>query len=259
MLISFFKIAFRNFLKNRIFSTINILGLALGLSCFTIIILFVEKELSYDRFHHNPENVHRIVKDFVNADGSHIPDATTPPALAYTVRKDFPEVEHITRLFPNRGRRNLLIYGEKKFYELNLLRVDEYFFNVFDFPFLQGDKNNPFKGVHSILLTETIAKKYFGDENPVGKIMQTNINNGKEFVVSGVLKDVPGHSHFTFDVLIPFESGRDPNINWAWSSFYTYVRLKPDANQKEFAAKVQEVYQTHQPQSLDEYRIQPLT
>jgi putative ABC transport system permease protein len=259
MLTSYFKIVVRNFLKNRIFSVINILGLALGISCFTVIVLFVEKEFSYDRFHYQPEQVYRIVKDFINNDASAIPDATTPPALAYTLRKDFPEVEKVTRFFPNWGRRNLLQYGDKKFYEMNLIRVDEHFFEVFDFPLVAGSKKEPFTGIHSILLTETTAKKYFGNENPIGKVMRTNINNSTDFVVSGILKDVPQHSHFTFDVLIPFESGRDPDTDWNWSSFYTYLRLKPETDPTLFKVKVQELFRVHQPTSLDAYHIQPLT
>src|ERR1700754_4944731 len=110
MLKSYLQIVIRSFVKNRTSSLINITGLALGLSCFTVIALFVERELSYDRFHHEPENVYRIVKDFVNNDGSVIPDATTPPALARAIRGTLPEVMAITRVFPNWGRRNLLQY-----------------------------------------------------------------------------------------------------------------------------------------------------
>lgn len=259
MLQSYFTIIFRNFAKNRVFSAINILGLAIGITCFTIILLFVEREFSYDKFHHHPENVYRIVKDFVNKDGSEIPDATVPPALTYAIRRELPEVECITRFTSNGGRRNLFEYGDKRFYELNLLRIDSSFFQVFDFRFVRGSKERPFNGIHSMLLTETAARKYFGDENPVGKIIRTNINNQTDFEVTGVLEDVPENSHFTFDVLIPFESVRNPDTNWSRHSFYTYARLKPASNAKAFESKVQEIVKKHLPDNLDRYYIQSLT
>jgi putative ABC transport system permease protein len=259
MLKSYFKIAIRNFLKGKTFSFINIAGLALGISCFTIIMLYVENELKYDKFHHDPENVFRIVKDFVNEDGTSIPDATTPPALARAIRDDLPEAEYVTRLFPNWGGRDLLEYGDKRFYELNVLRVDSNFFNVFDFEFVNGSKEKPFNGIHSIILTESTAKKYFGDENPIGRILQTNINNSTTFQVSGVVKDVPQHSHFQFDILIPFESPTDPDKDWASYSFYTYVRLKPLTDPEAFEKKVVSLFHLHQPENMSQYYIQPLT
>ncbi len=258
MLNSYLKLVLRNFLKNRIFSLINVAGLALGISSFTMILLFVEKEFSYDKFHRNPENVYRIVKDFVN-NGARIPDATTPPGLTNALRDELPEIENITRFFPNGGRRNLLEYGDKRFYELNMLRVDTSFFHVFDFQFVKGSKEHPFQGVHSILLTETTARKYFGNENPLGKIIHTNINNNTDFLVSGILRDVPENSHFSFDILIPFESGRDANRDWNWYGFYTYARLKPNTDPKLFESNVQNIFKKYQPNSTNEFYIQPLT
>lgn len=96
--------ALRNLLRNKVYSGINIGGLAMAMSCVTIIYLYVESELSFDRFHSHSENIYRIVKDFVNEEGTSVPDATTPPALAPAIRQELPEVDHVTRMFPNRGR-----------------------------------------------------------------------------------------------------------------------------------------------------------
>ena len=259
MLRSYLTITFRNFAKDKVFSAINILGLAIGITCFTIILLFVEREFSYDRFHRDPKNVYRVVKDFVNKDGTEIPDATVPPALAYAIRRELPEVESVTRFMANGGRRNLFEYGDKRFYELNLLRIDSSFFHVFDFRFVRGSKDRPFNGTHTIILTETAARKYFGDENPIGKTIRTNINNQTTFEVTGVLEDVPENSHFTFDVLIPFESRRDPDTNWTSHVFYTYARLKASSNATAFESKVQEIVKKHLPDNLDRYYVQSLT
>ena len=259
MIKNYWKIFWRNFQKNSTFSLINILGLALGIACFAVILLFAEFEFGYDKFHKEHDNIYRIVKDFVNDGGARIPDATTPPALAAALRAELPEVACVTRFFPNGGRRNLLEYKDKRFYEMALLRVDSSFFQVFDFQFARGSKDRPFQGIHSMLLTETVARKYFGDENPIGKIIHTNINNQTDFEVTGVLKDVPPNSHFTFEVLIPFESRLNPDIDWNRHTFYTYAKLRSGSDPVAFESNVRSLVKKHLPHNLDEYYIQSLT
>ena len=211
------------------------------------------------KFHTRHGDIYRVVKDFVNPDGSALPDATTPPALAKALRTELTDVETTTRIAPNRGRLYLLQYGEKKFYETELIRVDQQFFDVFDFSFVAGSKGNALDQIHSIILTESIAEKYFGNEDPMGKIIRMNVNGGTDYQVSGILKDVPANSHFKFDVIIPFESGRDPDIDWQRSGFYTYARLKPGADAASFASNVSRIVKSHTPNSLDRYYIQPLS
>jgi putative ABC transport system permease protein len=259
MLVSFIKIAIRSLRKNALFSLINIFGLAIGITCFTIIFLLVEHEFSFDKFHHNPQEVFRIVKNFVNDDGTVIPDATTPPALASALRQNLPEVASVTRLFPNWGRKYLMESGDKRFYETELIRVDSSFFDVFDFLFVDGNSQNPFNGTHSILITQAAAKKYFGDENPIHKVIRINVNNGTDYIVTGVLKNVPKNSHFTFQFLVPFESRRDPNVDWNWYSFYTYVRLKPNSIPALFETKLKNIFKKFQPNSTNQVYMQALT
>lgn len=253
------KTALRSFGKNRIFSFVTIAGLSIAFVSFLVVLLVVRQELSYDRWHQRPEEVYRVVKDFVNADGGRIPDATTPPALATVLRKDLPEVAHVTRFTAGRGRTYLIQSREKGFYETSVLRVDSQFFKVLDFPFVAGDRNHPFKGIHSIVLTAGMASKYFGQENPIGKVLRLNVNNGIDYEVSAVIKKVPAASHFTFDFLIPFESARDVTGNWNFSIFYTYVRLKPGSDAAAFQTRLQSLFKKYQPKSLDEYYVQPLT
>src|SRR6187549_1153048 len=124
MLKNYVTIAFRNLLKNKAISFINIFGLASGMACALLIILFINDELSFDRFNKDPERIFRVVKDFVNEDGSKLPDATTPPALAPAMQKEIPEIERTVRIFSNWGSKYLLKYGDKKFYEEGLYRVD---------------------------------------------------------------------------------------------------------------------------------------
>lgn len=248
----------RNMLRYKTFSLINVFGLTLGIACFSIIIVFAEFEFSFDRFHHQSNHVYRIVKDFANNEGLTTPDATTPPALSARLRADVPEVESITRFLPNGGRRNLFQYNDKQFYELELLRIDSTFFSVFDFEFVKGSKERPFNGVHSMLLTESIARKYFGDENPIGKIIRTNIGDQADFEVTGVLKDVPLNSHFSFQVLIPFQSAGNLDTDWSRHIFYTYARLKPGSDPAAFESKVKDIVKQQKPDNLDAYYIQPI-
>ncbi len=147
MLKNYFKIALRNLWKNKGLSFINISGLASGMACSLLIFLFVTDELSYDKFNSGANRIYRVVKDFVNDDGTKIPDATTPPALAIAMQKEIPEVTYATRAFanPDWGGNFLIKYGDKKFNEQKIFFVDSSFFDVFTFPFIKGNSGNAFK------------------------------------------------------------------------------------------------------------------
>ncbi|MFD2573017.1 ABC transporter permease [Spirosoma soli] len=259
MIRSYLKIALRNQRNNGTFSLLNIGGLATGLVCFTVIALFVNRELRFDQFHHQPEQVYRVVKDFVNDDGTRVPDATTPPPLAPALQKDLPEVANATRLFPSWGNKVLVEYGDKRYYEPDGMAVDSSFFDVFDFAFRSGTKQAAFKNPNSILLTETFARKYFGDTNPIGKTLKVNINDGTLFTVTGVLKDVPANSHFTFSFLMPLTFDGDVSTQWGQYNFYTYVRLRPTADPTAFASKLQPLVNKYVPDNTNQFYTQALT
>src|SRR6478736_2803536 len=169
MIKNYFKIAFRNLLRYKGLSFINIFGLASGMACSLLIFLFVTDELSYDRFNIGSDRIYRVVKDFVNDDGRRLPDATTPPALAPATQKEIPGIEHVTRVFPGWGGNFLFTYKDKHIYEQNLYRVDSSFFDVFTFPFVKGNAKNAFKNINSVVVTESTAKKYFGTDEALGK------------------------------------------------------------------------------------------
>ncbi|HEX5168660.1 MAG TPA: ABC transporter permease [Cyclobacteriaceae bacterium] len=257
MIRNYFLVALRNLVRNKSASFIKIISLSVGMICFTIISLFVYHELSYDKFHKNPERVFRIVKDFVNEDGTRLPDATTPPALAVFLQKDIPEVEHVTRVFPGWGRKYLFQYADKRFFEERVYRVDSSFFDVFTFPFVKGDAKVSFKELNSVLLTETSARKYFGNDDPMGKIMSTDVG---DLMVTGILKDLPQNSHFHFDFLISIRKiGGNIDADWGFYNFYTYVRLKPQASPLAFQSKLQPLFKKYQPDNDNQYYAQALT
>src|SRR5215831_12484165 len=147
MLRNYFKIAVRNLWKNKSLSFINIFGLAAGMACSLLIFLFVADELSYDRFNADSDRIYRVVKDFVNDDGSKLPDATTPPALAPAIQKEIPGIAHVTRVYPNWGNNFLISYKEQHIYDEKLYRADSSFFDVFSFPFIEGNSKTAFKEV----------------------------------------------------------------------------------------------------------------
>ena len=250
--------AWRSLLRQKGFSFINIFGLATGMACSLLIFLFVKDETSYDRFHHDANQIYRVVKDFVNDDGSRLPDATTPPALAPAMQKDIPEVAITTRVFPGWGANFLIKYGDKKINEDKLYRVDSSFFDVFTFPFVHGNAKDAFKEVQSIVLTESSAKRYFGNDNPVGKTLL--IDRLGNLMVTGVIKDVPHASHFHFDFLISTRKfGGNIDADWGFYNFYTYAKLKPNSDITAFTKKVQDVYKRNTTEGTNIFYVQPLT
>ena len=224
MLKNYFKISLRNLKKNKGYAFINIFGLAIGLACCLLIVLFVRDELSYDRFHENAERTHRIVRQ----SGDLAPSVTVSVPLAPALMNTFPEVQHATRLF-HYWFTPLISRGEEGFYEEHTYFTDSLFFEVFDFSLARGNPATALREPFSILLTETMARKYFGDEDPVGQTLMMNAAHA--FTVTGILEDPPRTSHFTFDFLAAIESLPAvmdwPNVmeNWGLGAFHTYVVL----------------------------------
>jgi len=232
--------------------------LATGMACSLLIFLFVKDEKSYDLYNKDSKNIYRVVKDFVNDDGSRLPDATTPPALAPAKQREIPEVVHVTRVFPNWGANFLIKYGDKKITEEKLFRVDSSFFDVFTFPFIKGDAKNALKEVNSIVITESAARRYFGTEEPMGKTLE--VDQLGNMMVTGVLKDVPSNSHFHFDFLISIRKfSGNIDDRWGWYNFYTYVRVKENTNIAGFTKKIQELYKRNNTEATNIFYVQPLT
>jgi len=263
MLKSYFKIALRNLLRYKGFSFINIAGLAIGMACCILVALFIMDEMSYDRHNQDSDRIYRVVKDFVNDDGSRLPDATTPPAIGAAIQKDIPEIEHVARLMPGWGNKFYVRNGEKRFIEENLYKADSSVFDVFTFEFIKGDPKTALQPPNAIVLTESAAKKYFGSEDPIGKTLE--VDDWDRQVVTAVIKDIPENSHFKFDLLAPLRfRGRDGNLinintNWGWYNYYTYMKLKPGANIASVDKKIRDVFHKNQPESTNYFYSQALT
>src|SRR5215210_1504679 len=198
MLKNYFKIAFRNLLRNKGFSIINILGLAIGMASAILILLWIRNEISYDDFHVKKDRIYEAWNR-ASFSGELQCWNTTPKVLARTMEKDFPEVEQAVRV--NWPSNILFTVGEKRLTVKGNM-VDSNFLQVFTFPLLQGNPATVFNDMHSIVLTETLAQKLFGKENPMGKMIK--LDNKDNFTVTGLLKDPPNNTRFKFEYLLPY-------------------------------------------------------
>jgi putative ABC transport system permease protein len=257
MLKNYIKIAIRTIWKNKKLSAINIFGLATGIGCSLLIFLFVQDELQYDKHHADAPLIYRVVKDFINDDGSRIPDATTPGPLAAAMQKEIPEVETIARVHPHWGGSTRMEYGEKKITEEKVWRVDSSFFKVFTVPFLKGNPETALGDINSIILTESAAKRYFGDDDPIGKVLK--MNGQDDVTVTAVIADVPPQSHLHYDFLLSFRRlGPNVDVRWGSYNYYTYVKVKPGTDIQAFEKKIQGVYERNQEERYSAFYVQPL-
>src|SRR5450432_220554 len=195
MFTNYFKIAWRNLMKNKIFSIINIFGLAIGIAVCLIIILFVHDELSYDKFNKKADQIVRVTFGG-KLSGEVMKEAVVMAPVAQTLMHDYPEVLEATRLLKNGPTK--INYKDKKFDNEITCAVDSNFFGVFTIPFVKGDAKTALVEPNTIVITEETARKYFGDEDPMGKILSFKSYNVTK-KVTGVIKKIPSNSHFHFD------------------------------------------------------------
>ena len=227
------KLAVRNLWKYKAYSAINLAGLAMGLACFVLIAVWVQDELSYDRFHRNADRIVRVAQLDVENPGQGICRVGAPWGPALQAR--FPEVEHYVR-FRSAGR-PLVAIGNQRFYENGGLYADSAFFQVFTYTILRGDRNAPLDDPAGIVLTASLATKYFGDDDPVGQTL--TLDGEDDRVVTAVMQDVPKQSHMHFDFLLPFSSYDNWDSNeWDVNNFYVYLLLQPGVDRAVFEEKV---------------------
>ncbi|MBN9298476.1 MAG: ABC transporter permease [Filimonas sp.] len=239
---NYLKIAVRNLLKSKSFSFINITGLAVGMAGVILILLWMQNELSIDQYHENKDRIYAVWNKAV-FDGKIQCWSVTPKPLAAAMKQDYPEIEQVTR---KRGADGLLLTVKEKKLVASGSFVDSNFLNVFTFPLVQGNKNSVLKNMSSIVITEKLAKRLFGNEDPMNKTIL--IDSSDNFTVTGVLKDLPNTTDFAFDYLIPWsystKLGWDDQY-WGNNSVKTYAELKPGVNIAAFGNKVKDVTKRH--------------
>jgi putative ABC transport system permease protein len=242
MIISFIKIGIRNLIKNKVYGFINILGLAVGLAGCILIGLFVEDEIAYDKFHENSENIYRLALERVYPTHSTY-YAITPHSFGDILGEELPEIEQVVRLF-NFVNPVVIRYENEKGEELameekHVLLADSNFFKVFTLPLLKGDRETVMRGANKLVMTESTAKKYFGDTDPINKILVTGAG---EFTVSGVCRDLPENSHFKFDIIGSLNTLDFFNtMNFTSFSAYQYIVLKKGADPELLEEKLPDI------------------
>ena len=230
---NYFKIAWRNIRKNKLFSIINILGLSIGIATCFIIMLYVQDEMSYDKFNVNAANIVRVVFH-ANINGGEINESIAMPPVAQTMKKDFPEVEDATRLL-NMGA-SKVTYQEKTFKDDQFAFVDPNFFSLFTLPMIEGDAETALQQPHTIVITKSTAEKYFGKENALGKTL--SFNNTDSYKVTGVIENIPANSHFHFDMFGSMTGWQDAKSDsWMDGGYHTYLLLRPGADLTKMEAR----------------------
>jgi putative ABC transport system permease protein len=290
----YFLLFFRNILRQKLFSGINLLGLTAGIVSTLLIYLYVQHEMSYDRFHENADRICRINQTFIWGENNDHQFSSTGPGVAYALLAEIPEIKEATRIHPPGNA--LISYTDVKnevhaFDEGGVLAVDSNFFKVFTFPLTKGDRESALRNPNSVVMTESAAKKYFGTEEPIGKLLQvsnvvtdenfsnTTLNPPTAFQVTAVVKDPPNNSYIDFDMLIPMNSlpkVKRSSWSWIWTAFETFVLLDEHASVEAVRQKLpglpkkyaEATLQRIMNQSFDEYTkggkkwelfIQPLT
>src|SRR5574341_195487 len=234
MLKNYFKIAWRNLLKQKSYSSINLIGLAVGMACFLFIMLYVQNELKYDRFHTQAGRIYRVAVEAITTHGAR-PMADTPYPLGPAFKQEYPEVEKLARFYFY--GKALVAANEKRIYEERFAFADSDFFAIFSFPVLRGDPAQALREPNTVVLTRATAQKYFGNENPLGQVVR--LENNLDLTVTGLVEDVPANSHFRFDFLASFPTvtedliGISPLEQWGVNyGIYTYVLLQANLTVK---------------------------
>ena len=252
-----FRLAFRNILRDTGFAFFNIAGLAVGFTASLLILLWVKDELSYENFNLNAENIYRVEEDqFYSGERYHV--TVTPHPSGPVWKEKIPEIKEQTRI--NRLPKILFRQDEKVFFESAIIAADSGLFNIFTMPLVLGDPATCLRSPHSIVLTEKLAAKYFGGLNPIGKTL--TLENKLQFAVTGVMKDLPKNSMFTFEGVIPYSFLREIGAisdSWGNNSILTFVQLEKGVEIEAVNKKLTDVVIEYLPQTTTKYLLFPLS
>jgi putative ABC transport system permease protein len=261
---NYLKVSLRNLRSDLLNTSLSILGLFLALLCSMVIYRVAQNELTHDQFHKKAENIYRVNYDETKNPNSSRRLPTVGPPLGPAIKEFYPEVKDAVRL--RYSRPSIVAHNDLRFNEDGIFYVDPSFFSIFTYPLTKGSAETALSQANHVVITEEMALKYFGDEDPMSKII--TINNSIPYKITGVIKTPPNNSHLKFDFLLPFEAFKVPygypvTLNdWGWISFYTYVELQEGADAKALEAKLPEFAADHfeeERASRFDYKLQPLS
>jgi putative ABC transport system permease protein len=250
MLKNLFKHSFRALKKQKGYFLINILGLSIGIACSLVIAIFIIHELSYDQFNEKKDRIYRLVEQgkFGNQESKY---AITNAPIGPTMLREYPEVEDFTRI--NTWTEPIMKYLDKSFIEKSFIEADSSFFNIFSIPLLRGNKKTVLNAPHQLVLSESTARKIFGKEDPMNKMLKI----GKDEVfyrVAGIMADMPETSHFEANIIGSFiTNNRRAENDWGFSNFSTYILLKPNAKPEQVNAKMPELIRKYRGAEITQY------
>jgi putative ABC transport system permease protein len=264
MIKNYFKITLRITKQHKEYSFINIAGLALGIACCLLILFWVQDELSFDRFHENADHLYRLVED-LNFEGRTLHIARTPSAVAPALLEEIPEVVNSAIYYPAPSL--LVTHGENNFYENGVAFASPSFLEMFTFPFIKGNQDAGLEDLSSIVITAEAAEKYFGREDPIEKTLR--INNKLDFIVRGILENVPQNSHLKFDVLLPFAAlenmREDAGIrwkpvmeNWGINFYFSYIQVAENTDIHALESKIVDFIKEHSSITSTTLHVQPI-
>ena len=274
MLRNYFKVALRNILKDKFYSMINVFGLALGIASCIFIMIYINDELSYDKFNTKADRIYRVI-EFIEPEGSPGEQSSSAPfAVGPALANEFNNIIETQVRFFNFQSPTLLISekeSHKEFNETGVYFVDSTFFDVFDYQLIKGDRETALDKPNSLLLTESAARKYFGNEDPIGKFLR--IQDQQELMVTGIMPEPPENAHFQFDFLVSFSTLRSffptgPNgqsalTSWYWNPCWTYIVLNDNSKKTELEGQLNDfVNKYFVPEFVREdarLELQPLT
>jgi putative ABC transport system permease protein len=248
----------RNLQRQKLFSAINLLGLTVSIASTLLIYLYVRHEFSYDRFHRDVERIYRVNQTFIWGENNNHQFASTGPGVAYSIKEELPEAELITSI--HTPGNFILSYTNAKneviaFEEEKILAADSNFFRMFNFPLLSGNPEAAFDQANTLVMTRNTAKKYFGNEDPLGKMVRLGAlggNDQKTFEVTGVVEDNPDNSYIEFDILLSMKSFPIERFywSWVWTQLETYVKLSPQADVQAVLTKLSKIPEKHAGETL---------
>lgn len=236
---NYLTIAFRNLIRHKAYSFINIAGLAIGLSVCILIFLYVSKELSYDNYHQDKDRIFRVTMEMQSQSGNKAYAVNAPP-VAPALKQNFPQIESVARIMKLK-QKMLVRHKDNIFYEDLFLYTDHEIFDIMTIPFIKGNPKTALDHPGKIVISERIANKYFGNENPIGKILHIDIEIDKlDYEVTGVVQNPPDNTHFKYHMFIPLSIVKEmPWMNdWTWPGMYTYIKLAPNVNVQTFEKQI---------------------
>lgn len=265
MVLNFIRVAFRNLLKNKLITFINLLGLTTGMATGLLLLFYVHYEKSYDHFYPNHDRIYRLRYERTSADGASVRFASCCPPAALRIRELYPEVEKIARIY----RYPVLVsHEQKRFIEERLFFAEPEIFDIFSWTFLSGDPRSGIREPNTAFISRSTATKYFGNQDPIGKVIR--LDQKTEYVVTGVYEDMPGNSHIKCDILLAFPNlismyGTWIEEAWGYTGFFTYLLFRQGTDPFEFSNKLANLVETEFGEILKSYNLtcelplQPLT